>query len=359
MTSPSTIQRPLRRARAVSLLAVLTALLSGLLTLGTTAPASAAPALVENIALVTVGKPLRFTPEFDIYNGPDTNGMPVTWRIIDNHLAPWVSQSENNKMLVGAPPHQPTGEGTIQSSDPWVMLLIEQENNQSRQQKVYLPVREPLRISDEPMILTWGRDNGPYTPQADNPWAPPRIRVEGGHVNGFYPGLLTYYSWAPQTPWLGMNENGFLTGTPTDLGTFSIYVSAETYYGDTAGKGTTFEVRPPLMFHANDPDLPDAPVAGLYNQTLSVTGGHDPSGYTWTIEGSLPQGLTLIPNGKTAQIIGVPTTPGTYDFGVKVSNDPEGYEQEVTQSTTLTVTGAGLGLPCPAVIHHQVCDLLN
>ncbi len=229
----------------------------------------------------------------------------------------------------------------------------------SHQQKVYLPVREPLRISDEPMILTWGRDNGPYTPQADNPWAPPRIRVEGGHVNGFYPGLLTYYSWAPQTPWLGMNENGFLTGTPTDLGTFSIYVSAETYYGDTAGKGTTFEVRPPLMFHANDPDLPDAPVAGLYNQTLSVTGGHDPSGYTWAIEGSLPQGLTLIPNGKTAQIIGVPTTPGTYDFGVKVSNDPEGYEQEVTQPTTLTVTGAGLGLPSPAVIHHQVCDLLN
>ena len=58
---------------------------------------------------------------------------------------------------------------------------------------------------------------------------------------------------------------------------------------------------------------------------LTATGGSGP--YTWTVNGTLPPGLALrtdlpsfFPAGTTAGIIGVATTPGTFNFSVTVTS---------------------------------------
>jgi hypothetical protein len=71
--------------------------------------------------------------------------------------------------------------------------------------------------------------------------------------------------------------------------------------------------------------LPDATVGVNYNFTLSETGGTvgGPALFTWSVvAGSLPNGmsLTVAPDGVSGALSGIPTTPGTYTFTVKVTD---------------------------------------
>ena len=65
-----------------------------------------------------------------------------------------------------------------------------------------------------------------------------------------------------------------------------------------------------------------------YNQTLAASGGQTP--YSWTnSSGALPPGLTLATNGV---ISGTPTTNGTFNFTVKVT---DALSATATQALTL------------------------
>jgi formylglycine-generating enzyme required for sulfatase activity/N-acetylneuraminic acid mutarotase len=76
--------------------------------------------------------------------------------------------------------------------------------------------------------------------------------------------------------------------------------------------------------------LPNGPNGVAYSQALAASGGQTP--YSWTlISGSLPSGLALATNGV---ISGTPTTNGTKDFTVKVT---DALSATATQSLTLTV----------------------
>ncbi len=67
-----------------------------------------------------------------------------------------------------------------------------------------------------------------------------------------------------------------------------------------------------------------------YNQTLAASGGQPP--YSWTnISGALPPGLALATNGM---ISGTPTTDGTFNFTVKVTDT---LSETATQGLVLTV----------------------
>ena len=86
-------------------------------------------------------------------------------------------------------------------------------------------------------------------------------------------------------------------------------------------------------------DLAAGMVEEAYSETLEATGGATP--YTWSVSlGSLPDGLNL--NPATGEISGTPTTEGTANFTVKVT-DSATPAQEATERLSIRVN------PQPAI----------
>jgi len=79
--------------------------------------------------------------------------------------------------------------------------------------------------------------------------------------------------------------------------------------------------------------LPDGQQGVSYSRTVSATGGKTP--YTWSIDsGSLPAGLSL--GSSTGTISGTPTSYGTSNFTVKVTDDQTTPDTD-TQALSITV----------------------
>ena len=127
------------------------------------------------------------------------------------------------------------------------------------------------------------------------------------------------------------NLHNFTGSDGADPG--SAVLSGNTLYGTasrggTNGDGTVFSLSLPLA--VNTTSLPNGTNGIAYSQTLSASFGQP--AYTWTISlGALPRGLTLAANGI---ISGTPTTNGTFNFTVKVTDATNGV---ATQAMVLTV----------------------
>src|SRR6185369_11708884 len=71
-----------------------------------------------------------------------------------------------------------------------------------------------------------------------------------------------------------------------------------------------------------------------YSQTAAATGGALP--YTWTLSpGPLPVGLSL--NASTGAITGTPTTAGTTNFTLRVTDN---VGATATKALSITISGA-------------------
>ena len=82
--------------------------------------------------------------------------------------------------------------------------------------------------------------------------------------------------------------------------------------------------------------LPAGTVGSSYNQTVVATGGTTP--YAWSLAtGSLPAGLTLAPSGA---ISGTPTTAGTSNFTVSVTDNSTPTKQTATQALSIVANPA-------------------
>ncbi len=115
---------------------------------------------------------------------------------------------------------------------------------------------------------------------------------------------------------LVLDANGNLYGTAFAAGGY--------------GYGVIFEILPLLITTAS---LPGGTVNTPYSANLSATGGLPP--YTWSIMiGSLPAGLTLEANSGV--IAGTPTTAGTSNFTVQVS-DSESPPALTTAPLSITI----------------------
>ncbi len=143
-----------------------------------------------------------------------------------------------------------------------------------------------------------------------------------------------------------LSPGGILTGTPITAGTYNFTVTVTDSAGNTASQAFTLIVGGasggsgvvanafPLTFTTTS--LSNATVGTDYSQTISATGGSGTLTYAVT-SGTLPDGLLALPDGNNIDIDGTPTTAGTYNFTVTVT-DSAG--NTASQAFTLTVNAA-------------------
>jgi prepilin-type N-terminal cleavage/methylation domain-containing protein len=131
-------------------------------------------------------------------------------------------------------------------------------------------------------------------------------------------GGISPYTWSISAgalpAGLTLSSGGVISGTPTTVGTSSFTIQVTDSAWQTATQGFIIYISTVTITTTS---LPNGTIGVAYNQTLAATGGITP--YTWSISsGSLPNGLFL--NSSTGAITGTPTTAGTYNFTVKVTD---------------------------------------
>ncbi len=131
---------------------------------------------------------------------------------------------------------------------------------------------------------------------------------------------------------LTVSEGGQIAGTPTRSGRFSATVEVTDAGGQTASAAIVINVNAPLLRITSAASLPAATAGVNYQFTATATGGTPP--YRWALNGA-PAGLTI--EESSGAISGRVTTPGTFEFTVRVSDS---LQVASNQSVTLTV-----GLP--------------
>jgi len=123
--------------------------------------------------------------------------------------------------------------------------------------------------------------------------------------------------------------NGAISGTPTQVGSFSFSVQVKDATGTAATANFNLSISSGVTI-ATPPSLPPATIGVAYSFTLQPAGGSYP--YVWTVTaGSLPAGLTF---NSAGLIAGTPTASGNFTFTVQVT---DGNSNRATKNFTLTV----------------------
>lgn len=120
---------------------------------------------------------------------------------------------------------------------------------------------------------------------------------------------------------------GVISGTPASSGKKSFTIRVIDATGTVVTTDLSITINSALQVTTSS--LPLATVSSAYSQTFAAAGGALP--YTWSISsGALPPGLSFDVNSGV--ISGTPTTAGTYDFIVTVTD-----KDSITASSTLSI----------------------
>jgi len=129
---------------------------------------------------------------------------------------------------------------------------------------------------------------------------------------------------------LNLSSTGVITGTPSQLGSFTATVQASNGIAPNATQTFTINVQSPAAPGFTDgPPTATAQVGSFYSFTYTGSGAPRPTFALYS--GTLPPGLTL---ASTGLLSGNPTQSGVYSGSVIASN---GVGSAVRQSFTITV----------------------
>jgi uncharacterized protein (TIGR03437 family) len=129
-------------------------------------------------------------------------------------------------------------------------------------------------------------------------------------------GQIVNLAYGPSLPaGLNFEENGFISGTPLEAGTYRVYASARASNFTTYGLAEfTIVVAPP--FTLSSPDSFNASLANPFTASIILIGGFAPYRFELA-SGTLPPGLTLASSGS---ITGTPTQTGTFASNIRATD---------------------------------------
>ena len=179
-------------------------------------------------------------------------------------------------------------------------------------------------------------------------------RLPGGQVNSAYSTALVAsggqppYTWSIPTgalpPGLVLNGNGQITGTPISAGTYNFTIKAVDAVGGNGSAALSITVsssgQTPVII--TNSSFPPGMVGVAYAQTINVSGACQNlfvAVPAFSIAaGSLPAGLSLKQVQNTYVIAGTPTTSGTSNFTLAVT---DACARTATANFSITITGQG------------------
>lgn len=157
-----------------------------------------------------------------------------------------------------------------------------------------------------------------------------------------HPATFTYAVSSGVLP-AGLSLNvtaGTLSGTPTQAGAFSFTITATDGGGFTGSRAYSGTTNPGIVI-LPAATLSNAAVGAAYSHVFTASGGTP--GYTYTLIGALPAGLSLSSAGVLS---GTPTAVGSFNFTVRATDSSSGTGAPFTgnQSYTLTVSAPTITL---------------
>jgi hypothetical protein len=115
-------------------------------------------------------------------------------------------------------------------------------------------------------------------------------------------------------PGLTLANDGTISGTPTTAGTYTFNLRAWNFTGSSTAGNYTYTVQGPPVITGGASFSQELTYGSTYSHKADVTG----SSVTYTLDGSLPAGLTL--NSSTGLISGRANDKGVFNFKVKATN---------------------------------------
>ena len=167
-------------------------------------------------------------------------------------------------------------------------------------------------------------------------------------------GSVPSYSWdlAPGSlqlpPWLNLSSGGYLSGTPTNGGTYNFTVRVADAASHTAVQGLSLFITTPQPLQITTYGLPSGQVGVFYSTQLQASGGRPL--YTWSLtpgSGPVPPGLAL--SGDT--ISGTPTTYGNFSFFIRVTDSAS---SRADRSFSISISPAPLQWITASLPHGRV-----
>jgi hypothetical protein len=136
---------------------------------------------------------------------------------------------------------------------------------------------------------------------------------------------------------------GELSGTPTTSGTYDFTISVTDSNGVAESRALQIVVNEAPSVTTTS--LSEGTVGGAYAATVGASGGTGTLAWSIT-DGELPSGITL--NPATGELSGTPTTSGTYDFTVSVTDsngvsDSQALQIVVNEAPSVTTTSLSEG----------------
>jgi len=267
-------------------------------------PSAGALTFPDDICPVKTGTVIRVCPQGETgkpysyqLKGRDGTGCTpyVSFRLLNSALPPGLFLSSSG-LISGTP----TQAGTW---DFWISMQDEKgavdwcNDDESTERQFEMTIVQGLNIVQRQSSLPPAQLGAAYSFQFTATGGTPTWSVSSGTV----PAGLTLDA-----------NSGLLSGTPTAIGDATFKVTA------TAGSRTdtqtySMSVVQPLKI-AKGSTVAEAGIP--FTLTPTATGGK--AGYTWTLTGTLPTGLTLDP--ATGTISGTPTVPGSAPLTLAVKD---------------------------------------
>lgn len=156
---------------------------------------------------------------------------------------------------------------------------------------------------------------------------------------------------------LTLGSGGALSGTPTQVGSFPVTVTATDANGQAGSRAYTLVVAAPTLAMTPAPGTLSAPYGAAFSQSFVASGSPGP--FSVSLTGSLPTGLTISGNtisGAPVQLGSFPISVTLTDTGLTGTGAPFSITQSYTiqvGAPTVVVAPATLPNPSPGVAYSQ------